>query len=80
MQGELIEEEIIKIACKIIKKVIKRHRLPGFKKCNLALDDKVAKISIKKDGANSFDYWIKLSTLVYGKPVYIPIKRPVYFA
>ena len=79
MQGELIEEEIIKIARKIIKKVIKRHRLPGFKKCNLALDDKVAKISIKKDGANSFDYWIKLSTLVYGKPVYIPIKRNEYF-
>jgi putative transposase len=79
MRGNLIEKDIIKLSRKIIKEVIKRHRLPELKHCNLALDNKVAKISIKADGANSFDYWIKLSTLDYGNPIYIPIKTNEYF-
>jgi len=79
MKNELIEKEIVKLSRKIIKEVIKRHRLPELKHCNLALDDKVAKISVKGEGANSFDYWIKLSTLDYGHPIDIPIKTNEYF-
>jgi len=79
MQGEFIEKEIIKLSRKIIKEVIKRHRLPGFKNCNLALDAKVAKITTKGDGARAFDYWIKLSTLDTGTPIHIPVNGNEYF-
>jgi putative transposase len=43
------------------------------------LDGKVTEISKKeKDGAKSFDYWLKISTLEKGKPVYIPLKANMY--
>jgi len=43
------------------------------------LDGKVVEISKKeKDGAKSFDYWLKISTLEKGKPVYIPLVANTY--
>jgi putative transposase len=43
------------------------------------LDGKVVELSKKeKDGAKSFDYWLKVSTLEKGNPVYIPLKANAY--
>jgi transposase, IS605 OrfB family, central region len=43
------------------------------------LDGKVVEISKKeKDGAKAFGYWLKVSTLEKGKPVYIPLKANTY--
>jgi len=42
----------------------------------MCLDNKVAVIEKSK---NTFDYWIKLSTLNKGKPIYLPIKSYDYF-
>jgi putative transposase len=83
MQGKLIEEEIIKLSRKIIKEVISCHRRPSCKNINLALDSKVAKISGKEESNNQkgshFDYWIKLSTLEKGNPIYLPLLTNEYF-
>jgi len=43
------------------------------------LDGKVVEFLPKQqDKAKSFDYWIKVSTLEKGKPVYIPLKKNSY--
>ena len=83
MRKNPIEKEIVKLARKIFKEVLSRHRKPSFKNINLALDNKVAEISKKtetnKHSAKHFDYWIKLSTLEKGNPVYLPLLTNKYF-
>ena len=44
---------------------------PEIKNLTLNLDEKVAKL---EKGKNSFDYFLRLSTLEKGKPILIPIK------
>lgn len=47
---------------------------------NMVLDANVALIKEKIEGkATKFDYWIRISTTVKGKPVYIPIETNPYF-
>jgi putative transposase len=80
MKDELIDKDILKLSRIIIKKTFKKNRLPNTKYIQLQLDNKVAVIKTKKeDGAKSFDYWIKLSTLTKGKPIYLPLQSNSYF-
>ena len=45
----------------------------------MALDQKVAVIKTRNNnGAKKFDYWVRLSTLDKGKPVYIPVQYKKY--
>ncbi len=75
-----IEKYHYKIARKIIKQTFKKNRFPSFKHISMQLDQKVAKIEKKKEGkAKEFDYWIKLSTLEKGKPIYLPVYKNTYF-
>lgn len=79
MKSEPIESEIIFLARKIIKHIFKKHRKPNLKHCNANLDAKVAIISSGSGQATHFDYWVKLSTLDKGKPIYIPLESNEYF-
>jgi len=80
LKGKLIDKEIMKLSRFIIKHTFKKNRFPNTKHIHLNLDSKVAKIEAKKeDKAKEFDYWIKLSTLEKGKPIYLPIKSNNYF-
>lgn len=75
-----IEHSTIKLARKIFKHILSKNCKPSMKHINMALDQKVAVITGKeKTGAKSFDYWIRLSTLDKGKPIYIPVKSNAYF-
>ena len=75
-----IEKHHYKLARKIIKHTFKKNRFPSFKHISMQLDQKVAKIEKKKEGkAKEFDYWIKLSTLDKGKPIYLPVYKNSYF-
>jgi hypothetical protein len=68
-----------KLAKKIFKHLLSKNRRPRFSNISMHLDGKVVEISKKeKDGAKAFDYWIKVSTLEKGKPVYIPLKANTY--
>ncbi|ACD66348.1 transposase, IS605 OrfB family [Sulfurihydrogenibium sp. YO3AOP1] len=68
-----------KLAKKIFKHLLGKNRRPRFNNISMHLDGKVVEISKKeKDGAKSFDYWIKISTLEKGKPIYIPLKANTY--
>ncbi len=80
MRGILIDKEILNLSRKIIKRTFKLNHFPNTKYIQLQLDNKVAKIETKKEnGAKNFDYWIKLSTLNKGKPVYLPLESNPYF-
>ena len=80
LKGKLIEKETIKLSRAIIKQTFKKNRFPNPKHIHLNLDSKAAKIEARKENkAKKFDYWIKLSTLEKGKPVYLPIKSNNYF-
>ena len=80
IKDKAIEQEIIKLSRAIIKHTFKKNRFPNIKRINLQLDSKVAKIETKKESeVVKYDYWIKLSTLEKGNPIYLPIKSNNYF-
>lgn len=63
---------------KLIKRARKRIRFPQLKRVKtLKLDEKVAVLEVSKN-ASHFDYFLKLSTLQKGKPIYLPLKRNPY--
>ncbi|RUM60105.1 MAG: transposase [Persephonella sp.] len=75
-----IEKHHYKLARKIIKQTFKRNRFPSFKHISMQLDQKVAKIEKRKEEkAKEFDWWVKLSTLEKGKPIYLPVYKNSYF-
>lgn len=72
--------EILKLARRLFKHALKKHRRPFFKSINLALDGKVAKVMPRIDGGVSeFDYWLKVSTLKKGRPVLVPLRTNSHF-
>ncbi len=86
MKGKEIEPDIVFLAKNIIKQIFKKNNLPSFKKYNLALDAKVAELSMKgkspkktQNTATGFDYWIRFSTVQKGKVIQLPIKSNYFF-
>jgi putative transposase len=68
-----------KLARKIFKHLLDKNRKPRFSGISMHLDGKVVELSKKEEnGAKSFDYWLKVSTLEKGNPVYIPLKANTY--
>ena len=74
---EIRSSELGKLARLIWKRVCRRHQRPSYDDLNPALDAKVA--VIEKSTKGPFDYWIRISTLNSGHPVYVPIKSNDYF-
>jgi putative transposase len=75
-----IDTDTLKLARKIFNHILSRHRKPSFKNISMHLDNKVALISRKIDSkAVSFDYWVRLSTMDKGSPVYLPVITNQYF-
>lgn len=68
------------LARKIFKQILKHNRKPNFKKANMNLFERVASVSVAdKSLTPNFDYWIQFSTLIFRKPILIPIKSNKYF-
>ncbi|MGI5823224.1 MAG: RNA-guided endonuclease InsQ/TnpB family protein [Dethiobacteria bacterium] len=75
-----IDTATIKLSRKIFKHILSKHRKPTMKHINMALDQKVAIIEPKENpGAQKYDYWLKLSTLESGSPIYLPLQSNAYF-
>ena len=73
-----ITEEERRLAKKIFKHILKRWKKPRFKNIQLILDSKCALVEEPKK-ADTFDLWIRVSTLEKGKPVYVPVSLHEYF-
>ena len=73
-----VSSDILFFMRKLIKRARKCIRFPQLKRIKtLKLDEKVAVLEVSKT-ATHFDYFLKLSTLQKGKPIYIPLKRNPY--
>lgn len=72
-----VSNEDIKLARKIFKHVFKNWNKPDFKHISMHLDQKVAVLEKNRE-SKSFSYWLKVSTLEKGKPIYIPLKANSY--
>ena len=63
---------------RLMKQARKRIRFPQLKQLKtLKLDEKVAILEASKN-ATHFEYFLKLSTLEKGKPIYLPLNRNPY--
>ena len=73
-----VSADILFFMRKLIKRARKCIRFPQLKRVKtLKLDEKVAVLEVSKN-ASHFDYFLKLSTLQKGKPIYLPLKRNPY--
>ena len=73
-----VSSNILFFMRKLIKHARKCIRFPQLKRVKtLKLDEKVAVLEVSKN-ATHFDYFLKLSTLQKGKPIYLPLKRNPY--
>lgn len=73
-----VSSDILFFMRKLIKQARKCIRFPQLKRVKtLKLDEKVAVLEVSKN-ATHFDYFLKLSTLQKGKPIYLPLKRNLY--
>lgn len=73
-----VSEDILFFMRRLIKQARKRIRFPQLKQLKtLKLDEKVATLEVSKNTTH-FDYFLKLSTLQKGKPIYLPLKRNPY--
>ena len=78
-----VELEVPKAIMKFMRRLVKRARksisLPDLSNVRtLKLDEKVAKLEVSTS-AHHVDFWLKLSTLDKGKPVYVPLKNNPYY-
>lgn len=73
-----VSSDILFFMRKLIKRARKCIRFPQLKRVKtLKLDENVAVLEVSKN-ATHFDYFLKLSTLQKGKPIYLPLKRNPY--
>jgi transposase, IS605 orfB family len=73
-----VSEDILFFMRRLIKQARKRIRFPRVKQLKtLKLDEKVATLEVSRS-ATHFDYFLKLSTLEKGKPIYLPLNRNPY--
>lgn len=63
----------------IMRELFKRNRRPTFNHINMSLDNNVAKVQENNGYTSLFDFWIKLSTLDSGHPIYLPVNMNEFF-
>jgi putative transposase len=73
-----VSDDILFFMRRLMKQARKRIRFPQLKQLKtLKLDEKVATLEVSQN-ATHFDYFLKLSTLEKGKPIYLPLNRNPY--
>ena len=74
-----VSEEIMKFMRRLVKQARKTISLPDLSKVRtLKLDSRLVSLEMSEN-AHHVDFWLKLSTLDKGKPVYIPLKNNPYY-
>lgn len=79
-KGIFYSEENLKLSRKLFHQALKINKKPSFKRIQMILDSKVCEIHQRQGKkAKAFDYWLRVSTLRKGKPVWIPLISNPYF-
>jgi putative transposase len=68
-----VSDEHMKLIRALVKQAKKLRSRPNLLKVKTLVMD--AKIAVLENGKNSFPYWLRLSTLTKGKPIYLPLTR-----
>ncbi|SKC99170.1 Putative transposase DNA-binding domain-containing protein [Burkholderia sp. CF099] len=76
--GSTIPDDIRRLARSIFRAVMKRHRLPALRRLNMVVDQRMVSVT-PSDKATHFGMWVRLSTLVKGKPVNLPLQTYPHF-
>lgn len=76
--GEVVPGEVRDLARRIMKRVLKRHRFPSFKRANMVIDQRQAKLA-EATGASAYPLWLRLGTLKPNHPIEIPLRNNPYF-
>lgn len=74
LKGNNVSQDLLKLSRRLFKQF--KGKIPKLRNITMCLDAKVVSIEKSK---NSFNYWIKLSTLNKNHPIYLPIKSYDYF-
>ena len=74
--GSVIPAATQKLARRIMRHVLSRHRRPSFRRCNMVVDQRQAVLGAAHT-ANSFDKWLRVGTLDGGK-VHLPLRSYPY--
>ncbi len=70
--------EALPIARELVHRWLRRHPFPNLSRVrSMAMDGPIAEVS--KSTTPLADYWVRISTLRKGQPVYIPLHRNDYF-
>jgi putative transposase len=69
-----VPQDLLKLSRKLFHHC--RGKYPKLRNPAMNLDEKIAQVERSE---NSYDYWIKLSTLEKGCPIFLPIKSYDYF-
>ena len=73
-----VDQEHLKLLRRLVKQAKKKISLPKLHRTNtLKLNSNVLTL---EDSKNSFGYWLKISTLEKGHPIYIPVVKNNYLA
>ena len=75
---KLFTHEGLRLAQHLMRHLRQVHQLPNMRNINLALDEKVATIE-HAELKGAFPWWVKLSTLEIGKPMWLPVKGNANF-
>lgn len=76
----IVPQEALRLMRHIAKRCTRKHAsLPNLARVrSMGMDKKIAQLERAKEG-NSFDWWVRVSTLENGKPVRIPLRGNKYF-
>lgn len=77
MKDGVVPHGTRKLARKIMGHLLKCYRWPGMDRINMIIDQRGIAFTKAQDSA--FPYWIRLSTLQKGKPIWIPVQSYPYF-
>ncbi len=67
-----------KLIKKLFHRYLKTHKLPKFKNTPIIGDSKVIEYQ-QSEKSKHFENWIRISTHIKRKPIYIPIKETYYY-
>ncbi len=73
-----VSAEHKKLIKKLFHRFLKTHKLPTFKNTPIIGDNRIIEYQQSKK-AKHFDYWLRISTHIKGKPIYIPVKETDYY-
>ena len=76
-----VPEWILKLSRMLVKQARKLRGLPSYREgCGLRLDGIIASVHEVEDSTSpEIGYWVKVSTLKRGHPIWVPIKRNSYY-